>query len=83
MLHIGPGLGTILTASELPVAVTFSALILAELVSFSHWLGVVIILININANCPYPLPQSFNTSSTASRASSPSVPKTIKRETHF
>jgi drug/metabolite transporter (DMT)-like permease len=47
MPHIGPGLGTILTASELPVAVTMSAIILAELVSFSQWLGVVIILSGI------------------------------------
>lgn len=49
MPHIGPGLGTILTASELPVAVTLSALILAEYVSFSQWLGVFIILIGIVA----------------------------------
>ncbi|MCA1035738.1 DMT family transporter [Bacillus infantis] len=49
MPHIGPGLGTILTASELPVAVTLSALILAEFVSLSQWLGVVIILIGIVA----------------------------------
>jgi drug/metabolite transporter (DMT)-like permease len=47
MPHIGPGLGTILTASELPVAVTMSAIILAELVSLSQWLGVVIILSGI------------------------------------
>ncbi|CAM3816383.1 EamA family transporter [Mesobacillus thioparans] len=49
MPHIGPGLGTILTASELPVAVILSALILAEFVSISQWLGVVIILIGIVA----------------------------------
>lgn len=47
MPHIGPGLGTILTASELPVAVIMSSLILAELVSFSQWLGVGIILSGI------------------------------------
>jgi drug/metabolite transporter (DMT)-like permease len=47
MPHVGPGLGTILTASELPVAVTMSALILAEVVSFSQWLGVGIILCGI------------------------------------
>jgi drug/metabolite transporter (DMT)-like permease len=47
MPHIGPGLGTILTASELPVAVTLSSIILAEHVSFSQWLGVVIILSGI------------------------------------
>jgi drug/metabolite transporter (DMT)-like permease len=47
MPHVGPGLGTILTASELPVAVTMSALILSEVVSFSQWIGVVIILCGI------------------------------------
>lgn len=47
MPHIGPGLGTILTASELPVAVTLSSIILAEHVSFSQWLGVIIILSGI------------------------------------
>lgn len=47
MPHIGPGLGTILTASELPVAVTMSALFLAEFVSLSQWLGVIIILSGI------------------------------------
>jgi drug/metabolite transporter (DMT)-like permease len=44
MKHIGPGLGTILTASELPVAVILSSLVLAENVSLSQWLGVVLIL---------------------------------------
>jgi len=44
MPHIGPGLGTILTASELPVAVSMSALVLGEYVSLSQWLGVVLIL---------------------------------------
>jgi drug/metabolite transporter (DMT)-like permease len=44
MKHIGPGLGTILTASELPVAVILSALVLAENVSMSQWLGVLLIL---------------------------------------
>lgn len=47
MPRIGPGLGSILVASELPVAITMSALILDELVSFSQWLGVVIILCGI------------------------------------
>jgi drug/metabolite transporter (DMT)-like permease len=47
MPRIGPGLGSILAASELPVAITMSALILDELVSFSQWLGVVIILCGI------------------------------------
>jgi drug/metabolite transporter (DMT)-like permease len=44
MKHIGPGLGTILTASELPIAVILSSLVLAENVSWSQWLGVVLIL---------------------------------------
>lgn len=44
MPHIGPGLGTILTASELPVAVSMSSLILVEHVSLSQWMGVVFIL---------------------------------------
>lgn len=49
MKHIGPGLGTILTASELPVAVILSSLVLAENVSLSQWLGVVLILCGIVA----------------------------------
>lgn len=44
MPHIGPGLGTILTASELPVAVILSSLVLAEDVSSSQWIGVILIL---------------------------------------
>ncbi|MFD2444338.1 DMT family transporter [Bacillus sp. CGMCC 1.16607] len=47
MQHVGPSLGTILAASELPVAVTMSALFLAEYVSISQWLGVVVILSGI------------------------------------
>lgn len=44
MPHIGPGLGTILTSAELPIAVILSALVLTEQVSMSQWLGVVFIL---------------------------------------
>jgi drug/metabolite transporter (DMT)-like permease len=44
MPHIGPGLGTILTSAELPIAVILSALVLTEQVSMSQWLGVVLIL---------------------------------------
>lgn len=44
MPHIGPGLGTILTASELPVAVSMSSLILGEHVGLLQWMGVVFIL---------------------------------------
>ncbi|WP_088103236.1 EamA family transporter [Halalkalibacter urbisdiaboli] len=47
MPHIGSGLGTILSAVELPVAVTMSSLILAETILYSQWLGVVIILSGI------------------------------------
>ncbi|MFB9759569.1 EamA family transporter [Ectobacillus funiculus] len=49
MPYIGPGLGTILTASELPVAVSMSSLVLAEYVGFSQWIGVVFILGGIAA----------------------------------
>jgi drug/metabolite transporter (DMT)-like permease len=47
MPHVGPGLGTILTASELPVAVTMSSLILTEYIAGSQWLGVALILAGI------------------------------------
>jgi len=49
MPYIGPGLGTILTASELPVAVSMSSLALAEYVGLSQWIGVVFILGGIAA----------------------------------
>lgn len=44
MPKIGPGLGTILSASELPVAVLMSAIVLHEYVSGWQWIGVVMIL---------------------------------------
>lgn len=44
MPKVGPGLGTILTASELPVAVSMSALVLGEPVGALQWTGVVLIL---------------------------------------
>ena len=44
MPHVGPGLGTILTASELPVAVIMSAFVLSEQISMYQWAGVVLIL---------------------------------------
>jgi drug/metabolite transporter (DMT)-like permease len=49
MPYIGPGLGTILTASELPVAVSMSSLVLAVYVGLSQWIGVVFILGGIAA----------------------------------
>ncbi|WP_227935056.1 EamA family transporter [Alkalihalobacillus deserti] len=47
MPHVGAGLGTILSSSELPVAVVLSTLVLGEPVSWSQWMGVVIILVGI------------------------------------
>ncbi|WP_410768963.1 EamA family transporter [Fontibacillus sp. BL9] len=44
MPHVGSGLGTILTASELPVVVTMSSLVLAEPISLPQWVGVIVIL---------------------------------------
>ncbi|TYS54413.1 DMT family transporter [Sutcliffiella horikoshii] len=44
MPHVGPGLGTILTASELPVAVIMSAIVLSEHISMYQWAGVALIL---------------------------------------
>ncbi|MGD6831089.1 EamA family transporter [Sutcliffiella halmapala] len=44
MPHVGPGLGTILTASELPVAIIMSALVLSEEIATLQWFGVVLIL---------------------------------------
>lgn len=47
MPHIGPGLGTILSASELPVAVTMSLIFLSEHVNWVQWMGVSLILVGI------------------------------------
>lgn len=47
MPKVGPGLGTILSAAELPIAVTLSALVLAEEVNQTQWLGVILILVGI------------------------------------
>ncbi|GED69970.1 hypothetical protein BRE01_36720 [Brevibacillus reuszeri] len=47
MPHVGSGLGTILTASELPVVIAMSAFVLAEPISLPQWIGVVIILSGI------------------------------------
>ncbi|MCG1023283.1 EamA family transporter [Sutcliffiella horikoshii] len=59
MPHVGPGLGTILTASELPVAVTMSALVLSEHISGYQWLGVMLILGGIMiGNMKQKLPQT-------------------------
>lgn len=44
MPHIGSGMGTIMTASELPMAVIMSSLVLGEQVGWLQWTGVLIIL---------------------------------------
>lgn len=47
MPHVGAGLGTILTSSELPVALLMSVLILEEKLLPLQWFGVCIIIIGI------------------------------------
>lgn len=47
MPHVGSGLGTILTASELPVVVILSSFVLAEPISLPQWMGVAVILAGI------------------------------------
>ncbi|ARK29465.1 EamA family transporter [Halalkalibacter krulwichiae] len=47
MPHVGAGLGTILSASELPVAIILSAFVLRESVDYMQWTGVLMILIGI------------------------------------
>jgi drug/metabolite transporter (DMT)-like permease len=45
--HIGGGMAGILGASELPVAVLLSAIVLREHVSGLQWIGVIIVLIGV------------------------------------
>ncbi|KRG14852.1 EamA family transporter [Lederbergia galactosidilytica] len=47
MPHVGPGIGTILSASELPTAVILSTFVLHETVTSIQWIGVVCVLIGI------------------------------------
>lgn len=47
MPKIGSGLGTILSASELPTAVLMSTIVLNETVTIDKWIGVVVILLGI------------------------------------
>lgn len=47
MPHVGSGLGTILTSSELPVVIIMSSLVLGEPISLAQWMGVVTILVGI------------------------------------
>ncbi|EHS55527.1 DMT family transporter [Paenibacillus kribbensis] len=44
MPQVGSGMGTILTASELPMAILMSSLVLGEHVGLPQWIGVLIIL---------------------------------------
>ena len=50
MPHVGPSLGTILTSSELPVAILMSSVVLSEPVPPVKWTGVILILIGISLN---------------------------------
>lgn len=47
MPHVGAGLGSILTSSELPAVMILSTLILHENVTGIQWLGVALILVGI------------------------------------
>ncbi|WP_040978468.1 EamA family transporter [Oceanobacillus jeddahense] len=47
MPKIGSGLGTILSASELPMAILMSIIVLHEVVNFIQWIGVFIVLFGI------------------------------------
>lgn len=43
MPHIGPGLGSLLTAAELPTALLMSSLVLGESMELFQWLGILCI----------------------------------------
>ena len=47
MPKVGPGTGSILTASELPVVVLLSMFVLSERVQWIQWVGVLVILVGI------------------------------------
>lgn len=47
MPHIGPSLGTMLSASELPVAVFMSFFVLHESIHAGQWIGIILILLGI------------------------------------
>ncbi len=44
MPHIGPGTGSIMTSSELPIAVLMSSIVLGEAVNGYQWIGIIVIL---------------------------------------
>jgi drug/metabolite transporter (DMT)-like permease len=52
--HVGTGLGTILSASELPVAVMMSYFVIGEQIGFMQWLGVLLIILAIIAGNMQP-----------------------------
>lgn len=69
MPHVGSGLGTILTASELPVVIAMSSLVLAEPINMAQWIGVIIILTGIvssNIRSGNSSKKTVNTQNTAS-----------------
>ncbi|MNW12838.1 hypothetical protein D3C71_2106250 [compost metagenome] len=45
--HIGGGMATIMSAAELPTAVTMSFIVLHESVSGLQWFGVIITMLGI------------------------------------
>lgn len=47
MPKIGSGLGTILSASELPTAICMSIIVLHEHVSWIQWIGVILVLLGV------------------------------------
>ncbi|MNL75364.1 hypothetical protein D3C87_2011580 [compost metagenome] len=63
---INPGLASILSAGEFPVAVTASVLVLHEQVTSLQWLGIAVILLGI----AYPQLRVGQTASSKERISS-------------
>lgn len=43
MPHVGPGLGSVLAASELPVALVMAFLVLGESITPIQWAGIFLI----------------------------------------
>lgn len=50
---VGSGLGTILSATELPTTMILSAIVVSERVTFAQWIGIVVIIVGI-ALANYP-----------------------------
>lgn len=47
MPHVGPALGNLLSASELPMALFMAYMVLGERISFTEWIGIFLIVIGI------------------------------------